>query len=121
MQWLKAWCVRLMCGVLISMTLSGCSDDDHPQDVCFLTTELEPNDVISTPDSFVTQAEVLGEIFPGDCFTITGDLFDEADTDGYEFFIYVVQTLVATVFHDPLIGLDFILFNAKPADFIQAY
>lgn len=119
MQWLKAWCVRLMWGVLISMTLSGCSDDDH-HDVCLLTTELEPNDVISTPDSFVTQAEVFGEIFPGDCFTISGDLIDEADTDGYEFFISVDQTLVATLFHDPLIDLDLLIFNADTGELIQA-
>jgi hypothetical protein len=94
------------------LPLFGCDDSDHDEAECLLVTELEPNDVVVTPASYVSQAQVLGEIFPGDCFTILGDLLDEVDTDGYGFFLFDAQTLGLTLSHSPLIDLDILLFDA---------
>jgi hypothetical protein len=99
-------------GLLLFLMLIGCDVEDNNDAGCFLEGELEPNDVIATPDEYVSQAQLLGEIFRGDCFSITGDLIDEVDTDGYGFFLFEDQTLVATLFHSEIIDLEVLFFDA---------
>jgi hypothetical protein len=111
MQRRNMWWVLLMCSVLVCVALSGCDGDDEDEVECFLVTELEPNDVFETP-VYTSQAQDLGEMLFGDCFTITGDLITVDDAnDGYGFLLLEEQNLAITLSHSDLNDFDVIIFD----------
>jgi hypothetical protein len=110
------WYGGLVSLLLLVGAVGGCGDGDHddgfPESaVCLLIGEREPN---ATP----LTAQILDDVFIGDCFVVEGSLFDRADVDSYRVFIQETLTVVVTLEHSPLVDFDVQLFDADTGQLI---
>lgn len=78
---------------------------------CTTITEQEPNNSRS-------QFQDLGNIAPGDCFTITGTLATGEQFDTFGFITQTPQTILATLTHDTAVNFDLAFFSEELNNFI---
>ncbi len=104
---------------MLAAALGGCVvevDEDHHEgfparDVCLLVREREPN---ATPRT----AQLLAEVFAGDCVVVEGSLFAPLDVDSYRVVVQETLTLVVTLEHSPFVDFDVHLFDADTGQLI---
>lgn len=109
------WWAGIVSILMLAGALGGCdgdSDDDFDNGVCFLFSEVEPNDTPLT-------AQFLDDVFHDDCFIVTGRIFDVLDVDGYGILVHESLTLVVTLEHSPLVDFDVQVFDADTGRLIQ--
>jgi hypothetical protein len=101
--------------LMIAGVLGGCGDDDDDFDNgigdCVLFGEVEPNDTAQN-------AQVLDDMFVGDCFLVDGELFDALDVDSYRVFVQTDLRLVVALDHSTSVDFDVQLFDADTGQLI---
>jgi hypothetical protein len=108
------WWVGIVGIFMITGALVGCGggDGDDGDDSCFLFDEVEPNDT-------ELNAQVLGDLFFGDCFVVEGSVFDALDEDSYRVFVREDLTLFVTLDHSLSVDFDIQIFNADTGELIE--
>jgi hypothetical protein len=107
-----------MVGILMMAgALGGCGGGDHDDgqrasDGCVLIGEREPNATALT-------AQFLDDVFVGDCFIVSGSIFDPADVDSYRVLVQESLSLVVTIDHSRQVDFDIQLFDADTGQLIR--
>jgi len=111
----RLW-VSIISVLILAGSFTGCiivdDDDDDDDGGCFLFTEQEPNDS-------ELNAQILDNMFVGDCFVVDGSLFDDFDEDSYRLFVQEDLALVVTLDHSPLVDFDVLIFDADTGELIS--
>lgn len=109
--WFLMLVIVLAAGVFVGCSDDDDDDDDRRGDVCLVYPEIEPNDT-------ELNAQVLDDMFVGDCFQVDGSIVATTDQDSYRIFVREEFILTVTLDHSTLVDLDVELFDADTGELI---